>query len=84
MMIMTILMMIIMIMTMITIIMLMIINHANNEYIHDIDDCGLRILMIIMKKVLITMMFRVLDRDSSGTIGFMELMLTIELVGAVK
>ena len=32
----------------------------------------------------ITMMFRVLDRDSSGTIGFMELMLTIELVGAVK
>ena len=41
-------------------------------------------MMMIMRKIVITMMFRVLDRDSSGTIGFMELMLTIELVGAVK
>ena len=28
--------------------------------------------------------FRTLDRDSSGTIGFVELMLALELVGANK
>ena len=30
------------------------------------------------------MVFRTLDRDSSGTIGFLELMLALDLVGANK
>ena len=38
----------------------------------------------VSDKLTVVFIFRTLDRDSSGTIGFMELMMALDLVGANK
>ena len=58
-------------------------DYNNNDYNSDWNNVMILTIIIIVIWCW-SNLFRVLDRDSSGTIGFMELMLTIELVGAVK